>query len=180
MTDDLMSRRLDTSSTARGAALMRVAKHPLFLREPSLFRIKAHVGALSKPPTVTEKESSEMATYFTKNHEWIRIENGTATIGVTDHAQKQFGMAMFVDFLENKETFKKGEIVAVINANGGTFEVHAPVSGQLLNINTVIDATIGYINSAPMDDGWLWMMTPSDESELGDLMHEHAYKAFIA
>lgn len=121
-----------------------------------------------------------MATYFTKNHEWIRIENGTATIGVTDHAQKQFGMAMFVDFLENKETFKKGEVVAVINADGGTFEVHAPVSGQLLNVNTVIDATIGYINSAPMDDGWLWMMTPSDESELGDLMLEQAYKAFIA
>ncbi|MDV6224731.1 hypothetical protein R2G56_00380 [Nitratireductor aquimarinus] len=180
MTDDLTPRLLDTSSAAKAAALMRAANHPYFFKNPSLFWIKAHTGALSKPPTVTEKESSEMATYFTKTHEWISIENGTATIGVTDHAQKQFGMAMFVDFLENKGTFKKGEIVAVINAGRGAFEVHAPVSGQLLNINSVIDATIGYINSAPMDGGWLWMMTPSDESELSDLMHEQAYKAFIA
>lgn len=118
--------------------------------------------------------------YFTEDHEWISVENGTATVGITDYAQEQLGDLVFVELPEAGKTLNKGEAAVVVESVKAASDVYAPADGEVSAVNEALSSDPSLVNSAAMSDGWLWKMTLSDESQLDGLMDEAAYKAMVA
>lgn len=119
-------------------------------------------------------------TYFTEDHEWIHVEGETATVGITDYAQDQLGDLVFVELPEVGKSLSKGDTAVVVESVKAASDVYAPVDGEVTEVNEALVSDPSLVNSAPMGDGWLWKMKLSDESQLGNLMDEDAYKASIA
>jgi glycine cleavage system H protein len=118
-------------------------------------------------------------TYFTEDHEWLRVENGVATVGITDYAQEQLGDLVFVELPEVGRTVKKGEAAVVVESVKAASDVYAPADGEITAVNDAISSDPALVNSAATGDGWLWKMRLSDESQLDGLMDEAGYKAMI-
>ncbi|WP_173931786.1 glycine cleavage system protein GcvH [Chelativorans sp. Marseille-P2723] len=118
-------------------------------------------------------------TYFTKDHEWIRIEGGTATVGITDYAQEQLGDLVYVELPESGKSLAKGDTAVVVESVKAASDVYAPADGEVTEVNEALSSDPSLVNSAPMGDGWLWKMRITDESQLEGLMDEDAYKASI-
>ncbi|MQX36515.1 glycine cleavage system protein GcvH [Roseospira navarrensis] len=118
--------------------------------------------------------------YFTEDHEWVAVDGNTATVGVTDYAQKQLGDVVFVEVPEAGKVLAKGDEAAVIESVKAASEVYAPVTGTVTEGNTDLAETPATVNDSPMDDGWFFRMSLDDASELDDLMDEAAYAAFVA
>lgn len=119
-------------------------------------------------------------TYFTEDHEWIRVEGGTATVGITDYAQEQLGDLVFVELPEPGSNLTKGDTAVVVESVKAASDVYAPVNGEVTDVNEALSSDPSLVNSAPMGDGWFWKMKLADESQLDGLMDEEAYKAKIA
>lgn len=119
-------------------------------------------------------------TYFTEDHEWIRVEGGVATVGITDYAQEQLGDLVFVELPEAGKAMKKGEVAVVVESVKAASDVYAPVDGEIVEANGALSGDPSLVNSAATGDGWLWKMKIADESQLSGLLDEAAYKAHIA
>jgi glycine cleavage system H protein len=118
-------------------------------------------------------------TYFTSDHEWIRVEGDTATVGITDYAQEQLGDLVFVELPEAGRTVKKGDAAVVVESVKAASDVYAPVDGEILDVNGALSSNPALVNSAATGDGWLWKMKLADTSQLSGLMDEAAYKKTI-
>jgi glycine cleavage system H protein len=116
---------------------------------------------------------------FTEDHEWIRIEGDTGTIGITDYAQEQLGDVVYVELPEVGRKVEKGKDMAVVESVKAASEVYAPVSGSVTAINDKLTAEPATVNSAAMGDGWFVKIKLSNPSELDKLMDEAAYKKFV-
>ena len=121
-----------------------------------------------------------MSTYYTKDHEYIRIEADHAIVGISDYAQAQLGDVVFVELPALGQSFGTGDQVAVVESVKAASEVYAPASGQVSAINDALEANPGLLNEAPQGAGWFFKMTLSDKSQLASLMDEAAYQAFVA
>jgi glycine cleavage system H protein len=121
-----------------------------------------------------------MSTYYTKDHEYIRIEADHAIVGISDYAQAQLGDVVFVELPALGQSFGTGDQVAVVESVKAASEVYAPASGQVSAINDALEANPGLVNEAPQGAGWFFKMTLSDKSQLASLMDEAAYQAFVA
>jgi glycine cleavage system H protein len=121
-----------------------------------------------------------MSTYYTKDHEYIRIEADHAIVGISDYAQAQLGDVVFVELPALGQSFGTGDQVAVVESVKAASEVYAPASGQVSAINDALEASPGLVNEAPQGAGWFFKMTLSDKSQLASLMDEAAYQAFVA
>ncbi|TGQ17448.1 MULTISPECIES: glycine cleavage system protein GcvH [unclassified Mesorhizobium] len=118
-------------------------------------------------------------TYFTEDHEWLRIEGGVATVGITDYAQEQLGDLVFVELPEIGRKLAKGDTAVVVESVKAASDVYAPVDGEITEANGSLSADPSLVNSAATGHGWLWKMKLSNESQLDSLMDEAAYKAHI-
>ena len=118
-------------------------------------------------------------TYFTEDHEWIRVENGVATVGITDYAQEQLGDLVFVELPEAGRKLAKGDVAVVVESVKAASDVYAPIDGEITESNGALTSEPALVNSAPTTDGWLWKMTLADESQLSGLMDEAGYQAHI-
>ena len=118
-------------------------------------------------------------TYFTEDHEWIRVENGVATVGITDYAQEQLGDLVFVDLPEVGRTLSRGDAAVVVESVKAASDVYAPVDGEITAVNDALAGEPGLVNSSPAGQGWLWQMRLADEGQLSGLMDEAGYKAHI-
>jgi len=116
---------------------------------------------------------------FTEDHEWIRIEGDTGTIGITDYAQEQLGDVVYVELPDVGRKVEKGKDMAVVESVKAASEVYAPVSGSVTAINDKLTAEPATVNSAAMGDGWFVKVKLSNPSELDKLMDEAAYKKFV-
>ncbi|MAS05874.1 MAG: glycine cleavage system protein H [Ahrensia sp.] len=119
-------------------------------------------------------------TYYTEDHEWIRVENGIATVGITGHAQEQLGDLVFVDLPSPGATVSKGDALVVVESVKAASDVYAPVDGEVKSVNDALTSEPGLINSSAEGDGWLWTMSIADESQLDGLMDADAYKTSIS
>jgi glycine cleavage system H protein len=119
-----------------------------------------------------------MSLYFTKDHEWIRLEGDVATVGITDHAQHALGDIVFAEVPDSGKQLKKGDDAAVVESVKAASDVYAPVSGEVIQGNGAIAEEPALINSDPQGNGWFFTMKLSDPSELDGLMDEAAYKAY--
>lgn len=118
-------------------------------------------------------------TYFTEDHEWIRVENGVATVGITDYAQEQLGDLVFVELPEAGRQLKKGDAAVVVESVKAASDVYAPADGEITESNAALSSDPALVNSAATGDGWLWKMKLSDEGQLSGLMDEAAYKKLV-
>ncbi|MBK8456861.1 MAG: glycine cleavage system protein GcvH [Phyllobacteriaceae bacterium] len=119
------------------------------------------------------------ALYFTEDHEWIRVDNGVATVGITNHAQEQLGDLVFVDLPEAGRALAKGDAAVVVESVKAASDVYAPVAGTVNEVNAALRDQPGLINLDPMDGGWLWKMSLADAGDLAGLMDEAAYNAMV-
>lgn len=117
---------------------------------------------------------------FSKEHEWIRLEGDTGTVGITDYAQSQLGDVVFVEVPEAGRKATKGGQIAVVESVKAASEVYAPVSGEVTAANTALADNPALVNSSAMGDGWFFKLKISNKAELAELMDETAYKAYVA
>ena len=119
-----------------------------------------------------------MTRYFTQEHEWISVEGDTATVGITDFAQSQLGDIVFVEIPSAGTQVTKGGDAAVVESVKAASDVYAPVSGEVTEGNSALEADPSLVNSAAEGEGWFFKLRLSDHSELEGLMDADAYKAF--
>ena len=117
---------------------------------------------------------------FTKDHEWIRIENGTGTVGITDYAQGQLGDVVFVELPAIGKTVAKGDEAAVVESVKAASEIYAPMSGEVTAVNAALNDNPGLVNQAAMGEGWFLKLKLGNPNEFGELMDEAAYKSYVA
>ena len=121
-----------------------------------------------------------MTRYFSEDHEWIEIEGDLGTVGITDYAQGQLGDITFVELPEVGAAIGKGDSVSVVDSVKAASDVYTPVSGTVAEVNGALADEPELVNTQAETGGWLFRVTLSDASELGSLMDETAYKAFVA
>jgi glycine cleavage system H protein len=119
-------------------------------------------------------------TRYTKEHEWVRVEGGEAVVGITDYAQGQLGDVVFVEVPAKGKELKAGGEAAVVESVKAASEVYAPVSGTVIESNTVLPDHPETVNSDPLGKGWFFKIKLSNPSELDGLMDEAAYEKFVA
>lgn len=117
---------------------------------------------------------------YSEDHEWIKIEDGVGTVGITDHAQEQLGDIVFVEVPDVGRTLAKGDDAAVVESVKAASEVYAPVSGEVVEANEILADAPQTVNEDPTGAGWFYKIKLSDPSELDGLMDEAAYKAHIS
>jgi glycine cleavage system H protein len=119
-------------------------------------------------------------TYYTSEHEWIRVEGDTGTVGITDHAQQQLGDIVFVDLKHVGLELAQGDEAAVVESVKAASEVYAPVSGEIVEINDLLADNSGLVNEDAEGKAWFVKIRLADKSELDELMDKDAYDAFCA
>jgi glycine cleavage system H protein len=120
-----------------------------------------------------------MSLYFTREHEWIRIDGDTAMVGISDHAQQALGDIVFAEVPEAGRKLAKGQEAAVVESVKAASDVYAPVSGEVVEGNQAIADEPGLINRDPEGDGWFFKLRLDDQGELDGLMDDAAYREWV-
>jgi len=118
-------------------------------------------------------------TRYTRDHEYVRAEGAEAAIGITDYAQQQLGDVVFVELPNVGEKFAKGAQFAVVESVKAASEVYAPVAGEIVETNAVLDETPAKVNEDAQGSGWFVKLRMSDPAQFLELMDEAAYQAFL-
>ncbi|MFP6808353.1 MAG: glycine cleavage system protein GcvH [Pseudomonadales bacterium] len=114
---------------------------------------------------------------YAKTHEWARLEeDGTVTVGISDHAQDALGDVVFVELPELDTEFASGDEAGVVESVKAASDIYAPVSGVVIAINDELEDSPEAVNEAPYDGGWFYKLKPADVSELESLLSADAYK----
>ena len=121
-----------------------------------------------------------MSLYFTREHEWIRVEGDVATVGISDHAQQALGDIVFAEVPEAGRRVRKGEEAAVVESVKAASDVYAPLSGEVVEGNAAIADDPAVINRDPEGDGWFFKIKLDDEGELEGLMDEASYREWAS
>lgn len=117
---------------------------------------------------------------YTKDHEWVDIEDGIATVGITDYAQEQLGDVVFVELPDVGRNVVQHEEAAVVESVKAASEVYAPVSGEVTEVNSGLADDPSPVNSDAYGGGWFMHIKMADESDVDGMMDEEAYGEFVA
>ena len=117
--------------------------------------------------------------YFSKEHEWIEVEDDLGTVGITLYAQEQLGDIVFAEVTKLKEKVLRNDDVAVVESVKAASDIFAPVSGTVIEWNDLLDDAPETLNNDPIKLGWVFKMTIDAPEELQELMDEAAYNKFI-
>jgi glycine cleavage system H protein len=120
-----------------------------------------------------------MSLYFTKEHEWIRVDGDTATVGISDHAQEQLGDIVFAEVPETGKRLSKGQEAAVVESVKAASDVYSPVSGEVVDGNSKVADDPSIVNSDPEGEGWFFKLKLDNPGELDGLMDEAAYREWV-
>jgi glycine cleavage system H protein len=118
-------------------------------------------------------------TRYTKDHEWVRLEGDTATIGVTEHAQEALGDIVFVELPEPGRSVEQAEACAVVESVKAASDVYAPLAGKVIETNGTIVEEPALVNRDAEGEGWFFRIEVTDASEFESLMNENEYQAFL-
>lgn len=116
---------------------------------------------------------------FTHSHEWIKVENGVGTVGITDHAQKELGEVVYVELPAVGKEVKAGQEVAVLESTKAAADIYSPVSGKIVEINQKLSDFIHHINTSAEAEGWLFRIRLSDHSEMDKLLKSNEYRILV-
>jgi len=116
---------------------------------------------------------------YTKDHEWVDISDNKIKIGITDFAQGELGDIIFVELPNTESAVSKGESAATIEAVKTVADVYTPISGKIVEVNTLVEDTPELINSSPYDDGWIVTIESDESIDSNDFLSANQYKEFI-
>jgi glycine cleavage system H protein len=116
---------------------------------------------------------------YSKDHEYVRVEGGEGVVGISDYAQQQLGDVVFAETPPIGKALKKGAPAAVVESVKAASDVFAPVSGEVIAVNSEVESTPGLINEDAIGRGWLFRIKLADPGELSGLMDEAAYADFL-
>jgi glycine cleavage system H protein len=120
-----------------------------------------------------------MTTYYTKDHEWVRVDGDVATVGITKYAAEQLGDVVFVEVPSSGKTVAQGGEAAVVESVKAASDVYAPVSGEVVEGNDALSGAPQTVNEDPEGAGWFMKIKVKDAAELTSLMDASAYDAFL-
>ena len=112
---------------------------------------------------------------FTESHEWIKVENGIGTVGITDHAQKELGEVVYVELPAVGKQVKAGQEVAVLESTKAAADIYSPVSGEIVEINQKLVDFIHQINASAEKEGWLFKIKLANHAETEKLLKRKDY-----
>jgi glycine cleavage system H protein len=113
---------------------------------------------------------------YTRSHEWVRTEDGTATIGITDYAQEELGDIVYVELPEEGATFDAGDSFGTVESVKAVSDLYTPVGGEVVEVNEALNDSPEKINEDPYGDGWIVKLRVSDE---GDLLSASDYEQLL-
>ena len=113
---------------------------------------------------------------YTKDHEWIKVDGDTATVGITDYAQGELGDIVFVEIETEGEDLEKEEVFGTVEAVKTVSDIFMPISGEVVEVNPKLEDSPEIVNKDPYGEGWLIKVKLSDKSEVDDLLDASKYK----
>ncbi|MDF1643602.1 MAG: glycine cleavage system protein GcvH [Pseudomonadales bacterium] len=117
---------------------------------------------------------------YLASHEWARLEeDGTVTVGITDHAQDQLGDVVYVEVPEKGSEFAAGDEASVVESVKAASDIYMPVSGEIIAVNDQLDTKPELVNSDPYGDGWFFKIQPTDITELDNMLDSAGYQATV-
>ena len=118
---------------------------------------------------------------YTRDHEWIaETGDGTAVVGITDHAQEALGDLVFVELPEMHRDVETGDVCAVVESVKAASDVYSPVAGNISEVNLALDDSPELVNADPYGEGWLFRLTPASPADLEELLDAQAYQRVLA
>ena len=118
-------------------------------------------------------------TLYTREHEWVRLEDGIAACGITDYAQSQLGDVVFVELPDVGARFARLAAAAVVESTKAANDVYAPLSGEIVAVNERLEDEPNLVNESAEDQGWFFRMRLDDEAEIDELLDGDAYRAYV-
>ena len=116
---------------------------------------------------------------YSTDHEWVRVEDGRARIGITDYAQDALGDVVFVDVPDVGAAVERGATVSEVESTTSVSEIYAPIGGTIVEVNADLADNPQKLNDDPYGDGWMFVIEPADEAQLGELLDAEGYRALI-
>lgn len=117
---------------------------------------------------------------YATSHEWVRLEGGIATVGISDHAQEELTDVVFVELPEVGRTVDAGDPTAVVESVKAASDIYAPVGGEVVEVNPEVEADPSLVNTDPYGKGWIFKLQVKDAAELEKLLDAAGYEALIA
>lgn len=118
--------------------------------------------------------------FYTKEHEWVRVDDGVVVVGITDYAQNQLGDITYVELPEDGDSFQKEKVFGSVDSLKTVAELFSPVSGEVIEVNSELPNNAERVNEDPYNEGWMIKLEISDEKELEELMPAADYLKFIS
>ena len=116
---------------------------------------------------------------YTEEHEWVLLEGGTASIGISDYAQEQLGDVVYVELPEAGAEFAEGDQSATVESVKAASEIYAPVAGEVVEVNGALSDDPSLVNSDPFGNDWFFKIKVADADAVAKLMDENAYKKYV-
>lgn len=116
---------------------------------------------------------------YAKSHEWVLVDNGVATIGISDHAQEELTDIVFVELPEVGRKLESGEQCAVVESVKTASDIYAPITGEIVEVNESLNEDPALVNSSPYHNGWFIKINISDSSDLDSLLSASDYQSQI-
>ena len=118
-------------------------------------------------------------TYYTKEHEWVKIKDGVASVGITEYAAHQLGDVTFVELPLAGKSVKQFEVLCAIESVKAASDIYAPVSGKVTQVNEALNDAPEIVNESAEDAGWMALLEPADLAELKNLMTREQYDDYL-
>ena len=116
---------------------------------------------------------------YTKDHEWVLIDNGVATVGISNHAQESLGDIVFIELPSVGKSVKANDEICVVESVKAASDIYAPIDGEILEVNNNLDGDAAIINQDAENAGWIFKMKVTNTSQYDELMTEDDYKKFL-
>ena len=120
-----------------------------------------------------------MTLYYTKDHEWLRVEGDTATVGISNHAQEALGDIVFAEVPDSGKQLKKGDDAAVVESVKAASDIYAPAKGTVVEVNKALESNPALINTDPYGEGWIYLLQVENADQLKALKDAPAYRSSI-
>ena len=118
---------------------------------------------------------------YTKDHEWLRLDDdGSVTVGISDHAQEALGELVFVEVPEVGDSLSAGDACAVVESVKAASDIYCPLAGEVVAANPALADTPELVNNSPYEDGWVFRLQPADATVLDEFMDADAYSLYLA
>jgi glycine cleavage system H protein len=117
--------------------------------------------------------------YYTENHEWGKVEDGSLRVGITDYAQEELGDIVFVDLLPVGTTVSKGDSIGTVESVKAVSEVYSPVDGEITEVNPSLEDAPELVNQDPYEGAWMVVLKMDDPSQARSLMDSQSYEEYV-